>query len=131
MERKMQTPLQVSFRHMKTSEAIEEFVREKADGLHKFSERIISCHVVITAAKRQQRGNHHHVSISLAVPGKEIAVNREASQHGESEDIYIVLRDAFDSVRRQLEDYVRYQREDSKDYNAARMNKGIDSLMQK
>ncbi len=44
------------------------------------------------------------------MPGQEIAVKREPSEHAEYRNIQVALRDAFDSARRRLEDYVRRRR---------------------
>jgi len=38
------------------------------------------------------------------------AVTREPPEHTEYKDVAVSIRDAFDSARRQLEDYVRRQR---------------------
>jgi cold shock CspA family protein/ribosome-associated translation inhibitor RaiA len=107
----MQLPLQVSFRDMEHSEAIEEIVREKAATLDEFASDIMSCRVMVElAGKHHQHGNLYEVRIDLTVPGGEIVVTREPSQHTEYKDIHVALRDAFDSGRRQLEDYVRRRR---------------------
>ena len=50
----------------------------------------------------------------LTVPNREIVVKRDPSEHHAHEDILVAVRDAFDAVRRQLEDYAREQRLDSK-----------------
>jgi cold shock CspA family protein/ribosome-associated translation inhibitor RaiA len=96
---------------MEHSEAIEAIVREKASRLDGFADHIMSCRVVVEpAGKHHQHGNLYEVRIDLKVPGEEIAVTREPSEHTEYRDIHVALRDAFDSARRQLEDYVRRQR---------------------
>jgi len=107
----MQLPLQVSFRHMEHSDAIEAIVRQKAAMLDKFANRIMGCRVVVEpSGKHHEHGNLYEVRIDLTVPGEEIAVTREPSQHTEYKDIHVALRDAFDSARRKLEDYVRRRR---------------------
>jgi cold shock CspA family protein/ribosome-associated translation inhibitor RaiA len=107
----MQLPLQVSFRHMEHSPTIEALVREKAAHLDSFAEHIMRCRVVVEpAGKHHQHGNLYEVRIDLTVPGEEIAVTREPGEHTEYRDIQVALRDAFDSARRQLEDYVRRRR---------------------
>ncbi len=107
----MQLPLQVSFRHMEHSDAIEAIVRRKAAMLDKFADRIMGCRVVVEpAGKHHQHGNLYEVRIDITVPGEEIVVTREANQHTEYRDIHVAIRDAFDSARRQLEDYVRRRR---------------------
>jgi len=107
----MQLPLQISFRHMKHSETIEGLVRERALKLDTFSDRIIGCRVVVEpAGKHHKLGNPYKVRIDLTVPGEEIVVTGGPSQRSEAKDIHVALRDAFDSARRQLEDYGRRQR---------------------
>ncbi|MCC7423994.1 MAG: HPF/RaiA family ribosome-associated protein [Planctomycetaceae bacterium] len=111
----MQVPLQVSFRNVDRSDAIEAAVREKAAKLEEFFDRITSCHVIIEAPhQHHQRGNLYRVSIHLAVPRKELVVDRQPPEHHAAEDVRVALREAFDSMRRQLEDYVREVRGDVK-----------------
>jgi len=107
----MQLPLQVSFRHMERSEAIEAAIREKAAKLDAFSDHIMSCRVVVEPAGKHHRdGTLYQVRIDLKVPDEEIVVTHEPNEHTEYRDIQVALRDAFDSARRQLEDYVRRKR---------------------
>jgi ribosome-associated translation inhibitor RaiA len=104
----MQPPLQVSFRHMEQSEAIEALFQDEAAKLNTFSDHIMSCRVVVEPAGKQHlRGNLCEVRINLTVPDEEIVITREPSQHTEYRDIHVALRDAFDFARRKLEDYVR------------------------
>lgn len=107
----MQLPLQVSFRHMDHSDAIEALIHEKAAKLDTFANHIMSCRVVVEpAGKHHLHGNLYEVHLDITLPGGEIAVTREPSQHTEYRDISVAIRDAFDAARRQLEDYVRRQR---------------------
>ena len=106
----MQLPLQISYRNMESSAAIDALVREKAAKLEQFHSRIMSCRVAIEQPGRhQQQGKQFVVHIDLKVPGGEIAVNRD-----HHEDVYVALRDAFDAARRKLEDFAREQRGDVK-----------------
>jgi cold shock CspA family protein/ribosome-associated translation inhibitor RaiA len=107
----MQLPLQIAFRHMEHSDAIEALVREKAEKLDTFAEHIMSCRVVVQpAGKHHRHGNLYEVRLDIKLPHGEIAVTHEPGAHTEYKDITVALRDAFDSARRQLEDYVRRQR---------------------
>ena len=107
----MQVPLQVSFRHMEHSEAIEALVREKVAKLDASPDHIMGCRVVVEpAGKHHEHGNLYEVRIDITVPGEEIVVTREPSEHAEYKDIQVAIRDAFDSARRRLEDYVRRRR---------------------
>ena len=50
----MQIPLQISFRNMDPSPAVEARIREKAAKLERFHDRIIGCTVVVEAPHRSQ-----------------------------------------------------------------------------
>lgn len=99
----MKTPLQITFRDIPHSDALETHIREKAQKLEQIFGDIISCRVVVEQpAKHHQQGKPFNVRIDLGVPGKEIVVDKQ-----QSEDAYVALRDAFDAAKRQLEDYAR------------------------
>ena len=103
-------PLQVIFRHLDASEALETKVREKIDKLGQFYPRIDSCRVVIEQLhKHHHQGKHFRVLIDLKVPGHEFLAGREPDQNPAYTDVYVALRDAFRAMRRQLEDLVRHQ----------------------
>jgi len=104
----MQTPLQVTFRNMSPSDAVESAIREKAGRLEKFFDGITGLKVVVDAPhQRRRKGKLYHVRVDLIVPGEQIVVSRDPGEHHEYEDVYVAIRDAFDEARRQLEDYVR------------------------
>jgi ribosomal subunit interface protein len=107
----MQLPLQVVFRNMAASEAIEAAVRERAATLGRYSGDIMSCRVLVELHHRHHhQGNLYHVRVDLKVPEAELVASREPGGHHAHEDVYVAIRDAFDAVRRQLEDYVRRRR---------------------
>ena len=102
----MKLPLQVTFRGMDASSAVEEAVRRKVQHLERFYDGITSCRVVVELLqKHQHQGRPFGVLIDLTLPGHELVVNRV-----EDEDVYIALREAFDDMTRQLEDLARRQR---------------------
>lgn len=101
-------PIQISFRHMDHSAALEQNIRERAEELRQFSERVMRCDVVVEQKHQsRQQGNIFHVRIHITVPGDEIVVSRESSENHTHEDPYVAVRDAFDAARRQLEDNLR------------------------
>ena len=107
--------LQITFRHMDPSPAVEARIRELATRLDRFYERITSCRVVVSGPPmHRHKGGPFSVRIDVTVPGGEIFVDSEHEQTGAHTDVYVVLRDAFDDLRRQLEDYSRRQRGDVK-----------------
>ena len=106
----MMIPLQISFRHMKPSAALETRIREEAEKLELFHDHIMSCRVVVEAPHRhQQKGNLFHIRLDLKTPGKELVVTKEHHDNHAHEDIYVVVRDAFNAMQRQLEDHTRIQ----------------------
>lgn len=107
----MQLPLQITFRNMDPSDAVEAKIRERAAKLDHFAQYIMSCRVAIEAPHRHHHtGGLYHVRIDITLPGEEIVVSREPDLHHAHEDVYVALRDAFDAARRKLEDHVRRQR---------------------
>ena len=106
--------LQITFRNIDASPTVEAKIRERAGELERFCDRIVSCRVVIEAPHRRRHGDLFHIRVDLKVPGKEIVVKRDPPDHHAHEDIYVAVRDCFDAVRRQLEDYVRRRRGDTK-----------------
>lgn len=114
----MQLPLQITFKNMDHSPAVEARIREKAAKLERFFDRINRCEVVVEAPHRHHRkGKLYQVSIDITVPpGHELVVNREHRKDHAHEDVNVAIRDAFDAAARQLEDYARRLRGDVKEH---------------
>jgi ribosomal subunit interface protein len=111
----MKIPLQVTFRDMSPSDAVETRIREKAEKLGRLYDRVIHCRVVVEMPQRHKhQGKLHCVRIDLSVPGAELVAN-----HAQNEDVYVALRDAFAAITRQLEDFVRRQRGEVKAHAVA------------
>ncbi|MBM4267758.1 MAG: HPF/RaiA family ribosome-associated protein [Deltaproteobacteria bacterium] len=107
----MELPLQITFRNLPHSPAIEAAIRERASRLERFYGHITRCRVVVEAPhQHHRRGNAFHVRIEVTVPGDEIVVRRDPPQHQDHDDMNVLVRDAFDAARRQLEDWVRRSR---------------------
>ncbi len=99
----MKIPLQITFRDFDSSPAVDARVREEVDKLERFHPNIISCRVVLEQPHRQHnKGNVFHTAIHVTLPGNDVEVNR--GERPEYADIYISIRDAFDDVRRRLDE---------------------------
>lgn len=124
----MQLPIQISFRNMESSPAVEARIREEAEKLSEFYDQIIGCRVMAELPHRHHnRGKRFHIRIDLTVPGSEIVVNHEPSlrhtlQQTDDEalpkeleidaphkDAFVTIRDAFKTARRQLQNHARKQ----------------------
>jgi ribosomal subunit interface protein len=113
----LQLPIQITFRHMKASEQVEANIRKKAEKLEQVHDHIMSCRVMVESHhKHHQQGNLFHIRIDVTVPGKEVVVSREPHENHAHEDVYVTIRDAFDAMRRLLEDHARKQRHEVKSH---------------
>ena len=107
----MRVPLQVTFRDLPHSDAIEAAIQEKAAKLEEVFDRIMGCRVMVEAPHRHHnKGRLYHVRIDLTVPGGELVASRSQDDNHAHEDAYVAVRDAFQAMRRQLKDHARKQR---------------------
>jgi len=114
---------------MDHSPAVEAKVHELADRLERYSDDIMGCRVVIEARHHHHhQGNLYHVRIDLTVPDAQLVVSREPAKHHAHEDLYVAIRDAFNGIRRQVEDYARKHRGDVK-YHATMPHGRVREIM--
>lgn len=125
----MSFPVQVTYRNVPASPAIEDWVRKQAEKLETFHPRIVRCRVVIDLAHRHlRRGNRFLVKVLLSVPGAQLTARNlaapvdpekllEAGRKVKRYEIAVpqkelrqAIADAFHSAGRQLQDMVRLQR---------------------
>ena len=98
----MKQPLNIQFHGMEASAAVETKAREFADKLDAISPDLMACRVNIDLEqKHKQQGRPYGVRIDLTLPGHELVVNKV-----QDEDVYVALRDAFDNMKRQLNEVV-------------------------
>jgi ribosomal subunit interface protein len=103
----MKLPVHVSFHGLDPSPALEQAAHEKAQRLETFCADIMACRVAVELRhKHKHQGRQYGVRVDLTVPGHELVANRSVD-----EDAYVALREAFDDIRRQLEDTVRRRRD--------------------
>jgi len=102
----MPFPIDVRFRDMAPSPALEQFIRRWADKLGRVHERIARCDVVIERPHQHHRhGQHVHVRVTVGIPGPDIVISHDPQLDGAHEDAYVAVRDAFRAARRQLEQH--------------------------
>lgn len=125
-------PLQITFHHALAMPDIDDLIRAEAAKLERYYPRIMGCRVKVEHETGRKTGNLWNVRLDLTVPGGEIIVQTEPSLGGtarQTEQAKIrkgteirrqrqilqrAIRDAFKSARRQLQDYARKQRGDTK-----------------
>ena len=104
-------PIQIVFQNLDPSPAIEAAIRERAEKLDRFYDRIMNCRVVVEAPhKHHRRGTLYNVRFEVTVPVEKLLVSRDPAQDHAHEDVYVSIRDAFDAMRRQLEEFARKRR---------------------
>jgi ribosome-associated translation inhibitor RaiA len=108
-------PVQITFRHMEPSPALEARIQQRAAELGQFYDRITAIRVVVECRHHSHRqGKLFEVLVDLKLPGGEIVVGRNPGTNHAHEDAHVAVRDAFDAARRQLEDHARERRGDVK-----------------
>lgn len=124
----MTFPLQITYRDVTQSDAMDSLVSKEAEKLARYFDGILSCRVTIEHAHRHHRlGAPFQARIIVAVPGQDIYVNQAGDVHdsiaSEDEiptrvskrvevdsaykDPALAIRTAFRRARRKLQDYVR------------------------
>lgn len=103
--------LQIVFRDVDHSAALEGRIREEAAKLDRVFDRILGGTITIEEPHRHQhQGRRFDVHIRLAVPGgPDLVVSREPGDLDGHEDPYLTVRDAFAAARRRLVDHVEKQ----------------------
>ncbi len=107
----MEEPVQITYRGMDRTEAVESHIREHIAKLERYYDHIIYCNVVVEAPPGQQHhGQLYDVRIELAIPGEEIVVSHQGPKNKAHRDFYVAVRDAFEAARRQLIEAAERQR---------------------
>ena len=120
----MGIPVQITTHDFRLNAALESDIRDKAAKLEMYYDRITRCRVVIEAPVGHHRqGGPYNVRLDVTVPGSELVVNRQAD-----EDLTVAIRNAFDAMRRRLEDYARQQRGDIKTHEEPLLSGQVTKL---
>lgn len=110
----MLIPVQITFRDLPHSTALEDLVRERAGKLETFSGRIVGCRVALeTPHRHHHNGKQYSVRIDLTVPGDELVVSADG------EDIYATVNEAFSDAQRRLRNHFDRLRDQSRHQNDA------------
>lgn len=100
----MNVPLEISYRHVDKTEALESLIREKVEKLEDVCDHISSCRIAIEKPhENPSSGTPYRVRIDLRVPpGHELAVDKSPGQGTQYQPLENLIREAFDAARRQL-----------------------------
>lgn len=108
----MDTPLQIVFDGMDSSDAVEAHVREKVAKLEQFYNHIIDGRVILKRDNRRHRkGPVYSMTIEMSVPGKKLVVSHDpGNYHRHDQHLMPLINDAFAAMSRQLEHFGQIQR---------------------
>jgi len=110
----MTIPLDITFKGMDPSPAVEARVRERAARLERFHPRIGHCTAVVEAPHRHRhKGRIYGVRLHVRIPGADIVVNHEPGKDHAHEDVMVAVRDAFDAMERRLHEQAERRRGDA------------------
>jgi hypothetical protein len=133
----MTIPLHITFRNMKHSAEVEDWIRAEAEKLTTFSNRIVGCRVAVEVPHRHhKKGKPLQIRIDLTLPGREIVIKRGstgihvspvkgitstpggARPNRPYSDLELVIHDAFKSAGRRVQDFARRRRGEIKKHQA-------------
>lgn len=110
----MTTPVDIKYRGMTPSPALDTAVHQHVARLERLHQRIHSCHVWIEVAHHGHSGQRFAVHLRLALPGHELAVTHDSGH----EDAYLAVADAFIAAKRRLVDLAQIARGEVKQHRA-------------
>lgn len=110
--------IQIDFNGLPHSDAVEQDILQRLEKLEDFHAGIIACHVSVESPhKSQQHGRLYQLQVRLSVPDGEIVSNCDRDM-----DIYVALRDVFDTSERQLKEYAQRRRGEVKHHEKEAMS---------
>lgn len=100
----MDTPIEIAFVNMESSDALERLIHERAEKMHRYFDRITRVRVAVEVAHRSQAGpKGYQTRIEVHVPGQDLVVSQSPGDAQDHFDAYRAVRDAFDAMDRQLD----------------------------
>lgn len=118
----MQVPLELTFRKVEPTVVLERYIRSQVSKLHRFSQDIVGCRVVVERREEHQRaGNPFHVRVEVSLPpGKYLVAAKEPMDHEMHAPLRTVIRSTFAAMERQVKDAVALRRGDVKTHDEPR-----------
>jgi ribosome-associated translation inhibitor RaiA/cold shock CspA family protein len=102
----MQRPLQITFKGMENSPALEAVIRQRVDHIEKLYPRLTGCRVVVEVPHRATGTPKVPIAVSVEadIPGRGPVIGKaEEARREAKQDHTAAVNNAFDAVERQLE----------------------------
>jgi ribosome-associated translation inhibitor RaiA/cold shock CspA family protein len=113
----MEKALQITFKQLESSEALERLIRDRVERLEQFHQNIIGCRVVVEAPHRatDSAKTPLGITVEVTVPGRSPIIGRDVDDRRDSKhDHGAVVTRAFEAVERQLKEAVELRSGDVK-----------------
>lgn len=122
----MQVPVEITFRSVERTDALDQLIRDQAARLERFHDRITSCHVAVEQPQEHlSSGRQWRVRLDITIPrGNEIVVRKEPGKGDMHEQLATVIKDSFDAAERQIKELHDKQRGEFK-HDAEETSVGI------
>jgi ribosome-associated translation inhibitor RaiA/cold shock CspA family protein len=118
----MQRPLQITFRGIDTSPALEALIRQRVDHLERLYPRLTGCRVVVEIPHRASETAKVPIAVSVEadVPGRGPLIGKDEQDRREAkQDHTAALNNAFEAIERQLEKLADIQKDEVKPHEDA------------
>jgi hypothetical protein len=103
--------LQIKFRGIERSEAVESDIQQRAARLERFGDAITGC--VVTVEMHRQRGDRYGLRIELSTIAGNFSTTRAPTLDDSKNDFHSVIRDAFQTATRDLEQNAQLRQHDT------------------
>lgn len=101
----MKPAVDVVYRDMESSAALNEIISKKLEKLNRFTDQIIHSRVVLdTPHNHKQKGKQFRASLELDIKGHPIAITQD------NESIHLAVRDLFTTAERKVKQITAKQR---------------------
>lgn len=107
----MAFPVQITFRDIPPSEAVEAKINKRVERLQRFADRATSLHVIVAAPHARPQGVSHkgqiyQFTLELHMPKGDIVVHQDDNPNHAHEDVYVAMRDAFAALERRVHEHL-------------------------
>src|SRR5437868_6101791 len=101
----MKPAVDVVYRDLESSAALNEIISKKLEKLNRFTDQIIHSRVVLdTPHNHKHKGKQFRASLELDIKGHPIAITQD------NESIHLAVRDLFNSAERKVKQITAKQR---------------------
>lgn len=118
----MQVPLELTFRGVDRTPALETYIRQQVDRLHRYCPYIISAHVAVERAQEHLRvGTPWRVRVEVRIPpNHQLVAHKEPGDAPIHTDLRVIVRETFGALERQVKALVERQRGELKTHEEPR-----------